>query len=404
MSAIVGIYFLDGRAADHNTINQMLERVKHRGPDRAGVWCEGSVGLGHRMLLTTSESLHEKAPLVNKSGDIVLTADARIDNRDELINALGLGQSPSREMSDSELIVAAYERWGERCPERLLGDFAFAICDKRRRSLFCARDHFGVKQFYYYYSGRAFVFASEIKAIFSLPEVPQQVNEPRIADYLVHVLEGFDKSITFYKEIFRLPPSHSITCDGKGVSTRLYWSLDPNYEVRYSSDEEYAEKFLDLFTHSVRCRLRSAFPGGSMLSGGLDSSSIVCVARKLLEQNGGGRLYTFSAISEDASTCGETPYIYSVLRNGGLHSHTVRSNQLSHFVADLERFAWMEDDPFGAATMLIPRIMYACARESGIRILLDGIMAILSLHIIPITWPTSYAQGSGIPRSLRRVS
>src|SRR5262245_10430097 len=199
MSAIVGIYFMDGRAADHNTINQMLERVKHRGPDRAGVWCESSVGLGHRMLLTTSESLHEKAPLVSKSGDIALTADARIDNRDELINALGLGQSPSREMSDSELIVAAYERWGERCPERLLGDFAFAIFDKRRRSLFCARDHFGVKPFYYYYSGRAFVFASEIKAIFSLREVPQQVNEPRIADYLVHVLEGFDKSITFYR-------------------------------------------------------------------------------------------------------------------------------------------------------------------------------------------------------------
>src|SRR5262249_20384031 len=109
------------------------------------------------------------------------------------------------------------------------------------------------------------------------------------------------------------------------------------------------------------------------LSGGLDSSSIVCVARKLLEHNGGDRLHTFSAISEDASKCGETPYINSVLRSGELSSHTVRSNQLSHFVPDLEPFPWMEDDPFGAATMLIPRIMYACARESGIRILLDGI-------------------------------
>ena len=142
---------------------------------------------------------------MNKTGDLVVTADARIDNRDELIAVLGLTGRPWEEITDAELILGAYRRWGERCPERLLGDFAFAIWDRRNQTLFCARDHFGVKHLYFYRSNPIFVFGSEIKALLCLPEVPRRLNEARLADYLMLISE--DKSATLYQDIFRLPPA-----------------------------------------------------------------------------------------------------------------------------------------------------------------------------------------------------
>ena len=225
MSGIIGIYCLDGRPIDPMVLERMGESIAHRGQDGAGMWNSGPVGLGHRMRWTTPESLHEQLPLVNKTGNLILTADARIDNRDELIAALDLTGHPGREMSDSALILSAYEQWGECCPEKLLGDFAFAIWDGRKRRLFLARDHFGVKPFYYYRSDRLFVFASEIKALFNIPEVPRQLNEARVSHYLTPMME--DKTVTFYREIFRLPAHHTMTVSREGAKVRPYWALGP---------------------------------------------------------------------------------------------------------------------------------------------------------------------------------
>ena len=143
MSAIFGIYYLEGRPVDRTDLERMLESLAHRGSDGADLWSEGPVGLGHRMLWTTPESVHEKLPLLNHTGDVVLTADARIDNRDELLAVLGLTACPPAQVADSQLILAAYEKWGEHCPEKLLGDFAFALWDGRKQILFCARDTSG---------------------------------------------------------------------------------------------------------------------------------------------------------------------------------------------------------------------------------------------------------------------
>ncbi len=145
MSGIAGIFHSDGQSAACG----MTERIAHRGPDDLGVWREQNVCLRHQMLHTTPESLNEKLPLVK--GKLAITADARIDNREELIFALNLAGHPKVGISDSELILEAYGRWGESCPERLLGDFSFAIWDGRRGMLFCARDHMGVKPFYYHH-------------------------------------------------------------------------------------------------------------------------------------------------------------------------------------------------------------------------------------------------------------
>lgn len=142
MSAIAGAYFLDGRPVDRAELDRMVSILAHRGPDGCGAWREGPVGVGHCMLRTTPESLRETFPLIGSGGEFVLTADARIDNRSELIAALNLVDRASGEITDGDLILAAYERWGEHCPGKLLGDFAFAIWDGRTRSLFCVRDYF----------------------------------------------------------------------------------------------------------------------------------------------------------------------------------------------------------------------------------------------------------------------
>lgn len=370
MSGIAGIYYPHSRSVDRKDLERMVTILAHRGPDGADMWVEGSTGFGHRMLWTTPESLEEKLPLVNRTGDLALTADARIDNRDELLAALDFSGCTGKVITDSQLILKAYEQWGERCPEKLLGDFAFAIWDRRKQVLFCTRDHMGVKPFYYYQSDRVFAFASEIKALLCLPEVPRRLNEVRVADYLVPILE--DKVITFYKDILRLPPAHTMTVSRHGMSVRAYWSLDPMREIRYNSDAEYAEAFRDIFTEAVRCRLRSAFPLGSMLSGGLDSSSIVCVARKLLKENGHRGLHTFSAIFKDVPECDERPYINSVLAQGGLEPHYVHADQLSP-LADLDRVFWHEDEPFYAPNLFMHWGLYRAAQNQGTRILLDGI-------------------------------
>lgn len=150
MSGIVGIYHLDGRPVEQQDVQRMTDSIAHRGPDGSAVWIEGPVGLGHRMLYTTPESLHEKLPLTNRTGDLTITADARIDNRNELFSMLNFNGRPRETIPDSEIILVAYEKWGEKCPEKLLGDFAFTIWDKRKQAIFCARDPIGIKPFYYY--------------------------------------------------------------------------------------------------------------------------------------------------------------------------------------------------------------------------------------------------------------
>ena len=142
MSGITGIFRRDGQDVDQADINNMNDKISHRGPDGSRIWCEGQVAFGHQMLHTTPESLQEILPFEDKESGLVITADARIDNRKSL--SLKLGIEDNKYVSDSYFILKAYEKWGEKCPEKLLGDFTFAIWDENRETLFCARDHMGV--------------------------------------------------------------------------------------------------------------------------------------------------------------------------------------------------------------------------------------------------------------------
>jgi asparagine synthase (glutamine-hydrolysing) len=355
----------------------MQAALTRRGPDGSAIWELGNIGVGHQKLATTPESLNERLPLVDVEGDRrwAITADARIDNRRELAASLGLGAGEEHMLSDADLILASYKKWGEDTPARLLGDFAFAIWDHAKQTLFCARDVVGIRPFYYSYRpGRFLAFASEIRGVLACPFVPRRINDIKVAD---HLLQSFDDSqSTFYQNIHRLPAAHSLTADRHGMRIRRYWSLDTVQDIRLGSDEEYAEAFRDIFVEAVRCRTRSAFPVGSTLSGGLDSSSIACAANQLLSTTL-KPLRTFSAVFPSLSgtelqKIDERSYVDTVLRSGDFDQTYVYADQGSP-LADWSQVSRQLGDACLAPNLYIHWGLYKAASAKGVRVLLDGI-------------------------------
>lgn len=368
MSGIAGLYRLDGRPVEAGDIQRMTDGLAHRGPDGGDVWFGGGTGLGHRMLWTTPESLAEHQPVRDLSGKLVLTADARIDNREELSRKLGRVDRP--DVSDSELILAAYAKWGEACPEHLIGVFAFAIWDSHEQRLFCARDAVGIRPFYYFHKrGSLFAFASEVKSLFCLEDVPRRLNETKVADYLASLAE--DKVITFYEDIYRLQPAHCVTITRDGARFRKYWSLDPERELKLGSPEEYAEAFREVLTEAVRCRLRSAYPLGMTLSGGLDSSSIVAIARLLQNDDDHTPLHTISCVFDDVGASDERKFIQLMTTGGDITSHFVHPDRHSALYS-IEKALWHQDEPAVIRNLFLWTLMYEKAQEEGIRVVLDG--------------------------------
>ena len=373
MSAIAVIYNLDGRPVEGRVMDRVLDSLAHRGTDGRNIWSGATISAGHLMRWTTPESLTEKLPLLSDESLAVITCDARIDNRRDLFSQLSFSGRPLNEIADSEIILAAYEKWGEDCPAKLIGDYVFAIWDPRENKLFAARDPLGVKHFYYYYRpGKFFAMASEIKALLEIPEIPSELNEELLGDFLV--INAEDKVNTFYKGIHRLPATHALTVSGDGLVLREYWQPDPN-EIRLKNDNEYLEAFREKFEEAVACRLRSAFPVGSMLSGGLDSSAVVCVASKKLQEEGRDPLHTFSAVFPSASKLDpridELRYMRSVINRSGCTAHFVNADDVNP-LQGMDRIIWHADHPVGPLNVFMDTKIYEHAQKEGVRVLLSG--------------------------------
>jgi asparagine synthase (glutamine-hydrolysing) len=374
MSAIVGVFDPRQTPLNPQVLVDMLGTLTHRGTDARGTWTRHNVGLGHGMFWTTPESLGEHQPLCSQGEILSLVCDARIDNRDELIAALTAPRHPVSETTDADLILAAYMEWGEECPIRLIGDFAFAIWDDRRQAFFCARDPMGVKSLYYCCKDGGFALASEIKALFTLPWVRRELNEERVAEHLVSLVD--DQESTFYREISRLPAGHCMSFNAGAATVRRYWALDARRELVLGSDGEYEEAFRELFAESVRCRLRSAFPVGTTLSGGLDSSSIACVARRDLRNGLQGPLHAFSAVFPGLPepmlrSIDERRYAQAVVAEGDIVAHELRADELNP-IGDLQKILWHQDDPLVPFNIYLHLAMFRAARDQGVRVMLDG--------------------------------
>ena len=242
-------------------------------------------GFGHALLRTTFEAEHESQP-ASLDGTVWITADARIDGQDALKKTLaGLGRTGLAGANDAQLILHAYHAWGEDCVTHLIGDFAFAIWDGPRQRLFCARDQFGIKPFFYARAGGSLVFSNTLNCLREHPAVAATLDDLFIADFLLFEMSQ-DPAATAFADIRRLPPAHCLLWSKGQFRSHRYWQLPANVPVRYRPKADYVEQFRLLLDLAVADRLRMDRVGVDM-SGGLDSSSIACTAKALLSTQAG---------------------------------------------------------------------------------------------------------------------
>ncbi|HWE93442.1 MAG TPA: asparagine synthase-related protein [Tepidisphaeraceae bacterium] len=280
MSGIVGIFNLDGAPVDRELLRRMTASMAFRGPDAQEIWSDGPIGFGHTMLRTTFEAEHEHQPMT-LDGQVWITADCRVDGRSDLIRELAShDRRVASDVPDPELILHAYHVWGEDCVKHLIGDFAFAIWDGRRRTLFCARDHFGIKPFYYAEIGNCLVFGNTLNCVRLHPAVSARLNEQAIGDFLLGLDQ--DEATSFFADVKRLPARSYLKSANAfaRLEVRPYWDLPVNGRIRYGRKSDYVDKFRHLLSQAVSDRLRSRRIAISM-SGGMDSTAIAAVAAEV---------------------------------------------------------------------------------------------------------------------------
>ncbi|MDT3699196.1 MAG: asparagine synthase-related protein [Thermincola sp.] len=300
MSAIAGIFHLDGETVKTEHSSRIIGALQKYPADRTQTWAKENVFLGCHAQWITPESAGEQLPYYDHKRKLAITADAIIDNRDELLERLHILQAYRKTISDSELILLAYQEWGEEAPKNLIGDFAFMIWDEKKRRFFGARDFSGCRTLYYFRTPQRFVFCSVIYPLFSLPYVHKELNEQWLAEFLAipgpH--DSTDITSTVYQNIEQLPPSHSISISSQGVKTSRYCTLTGGERLHFRTNQDYEEAFRDVFQSAVTARLRTHRNVGAHLSGGLDSGSVVSFAAKALQEQA-KKLYTFSYVPTD---------------------------------------------------------------------------------------------------------
>ena len=277
MSGISGIWNTDGKPVETDLLKSVSAQLAHRGVDGEYLSLEGPVGLSCQLMRNAPESAAEVQPWVDK--DCTVVFDGRLDDRDELIAQLADRRFDTTSPAPV-LVSAAYQKWGEDFPLRLNGDFAIAIFDKARQQLLLLRDSVGPRPLYYCDAGGTVVFASEIKAILQHPKAPRRPDADALAGYLIGA-QGTEKGVTFFEGIHRVVPGHITVLTRNTLVTRKYWDFDPAARVRFRRVEEYAEAFRHQFERAVKRRIRSSYPAGVFVSGGLDSSAIFCVSEDL---------------------------------------------------------------------------------------------------------------------------
>lgn len=328
MSGIAGIIHFDGKPVEPGLIEKMTGAMAHRGPDGINHWRKGSVALGQCMLRTTPESLEEHQPVTNEDESLVLVMDGRVNNWEELRRELLGRGAVLRNRADAELVLRAYEIWGCDCLAHIDGDFALVIWDARRREAFCARDRMGNKLFNYHWSGKTFVFASELHTILELPWVSEILNEGMLAEFLAN--EWYSRDETFWQGIMRLVAAHRMVADANGLRPEQYWKPDLWTTLPYTKDEEYIEHYRELFADIVRRMSRSCKPVACEVSGGLDSSAIFAMAEHLRQQQRllAPGLEGYTLTFTDDSDANELDYAKAVGNYLGIEIHEVSPSKM----------------------------------------------------------------------------
>lgn len=371
MCGIAGIYISERIQSLQILIKAMADTLVHRGPDGEGYYMneKGNLALGHRRLSIIDLSENGSQPM-HYAERYVITYNGQIYNYIELKqNLLAKGYN-FKSTSDTEVLLALYADKKEKCLDDLDGMFAFAIYDKVEQTLFCARDRFGEKPFYYHHhQGKQFVFASEMKAIFKAG-VQKKLNNTMLYNFLAwnYVSNPLDREETFYDGIVKLPPTSYLIVDKNLTIKKFkYWDLDYKNQNSGISTPEAIETIKSLFNESVSLRLRSDVTVGSCLSGGLDSSAIVSTIKKLYPEN---KLKVFSAKFKNFEK-DESQYIDQVVSHTHTEPYAVNPG-FNSFLQNLDKILYHQEEPFLSASITAQFEVMNCAQQNQVKVLLDG--------------------------------
>jgi asparagine synthase (glutamine-hydrolysing) len=354
----------------------MIDTIAHRGPDGVGVFSQQDAGgahicLGHRRLAILDLSDAGAQPMADRSKNFVITYNGELYNHLELRAELSRSGTAFRSTSDTEVILEAYRRWGSGCLSRFNGMFAFALYDAPRGVLFCARDRYGEKPFLYSLGRAFFAFASEYKALLRHPDIPADVDEWRLLRAAHDPGTGLDgDGQTVFSAVQQLQPSEAMEIDVRTLQVRIwrYWRIEPSLTREVASEADVFEEFRELLTDAVRLRMRSDVPVGSCLSGGLDSSAIVCIARRLVGED---RPYHTFTGRFPGTPADEWQFAEEVIGATGVVSHTVEPT-VDRFIDDLPLFIAHNELPVGSSSQFAQWCVFRLAKEHDITVLLDG--------------------------------
>ncbi|MBX3016077.1 MAG: hypothetical protein KF832_31435 [Caldilineaceae bacterium] len=372
MSAIAGLYCFDQQPVSAEWLTAMQERLWGYGPDGGGIWHQGAVGLGQCQLTITPEDRYECQPLRSADGRLSLVCAARLDNRPELIDLLRIPPAEARCLPDSALLLRAYCRWGRAAPHQLIGDYAFALWDDLQQQLLLARSPLGNRPLYYHHTPRAFAFASMPGGLFALPWVARTLA-------LEHLLAA-DERYTIYRDLYRVLPGHLLTVSAAGLHEEPFWQLDLAQRLNLPSDDAYAEAFQELFSLAVSRQLRSLYPVGVSMSGGLDSSAVAAIAAGQLAAQG-QPLAAFTAVPRANQTlvvpvgryADETVLVQEIARHHpNLQLQLVRSAEQGLFAGVDHFFAAMHGPIQNVIRHHWSEAIHTAAQAQGVRVLLTG--------------------------------
>ncbi len=318
MSAIAGIYNFAGKPIDDPTVRRIGTSLIRLGPDGVHYWTSGSIGMVYGSFHTNVESRLETQPLVATEGQ-VLSWNGRLDNRNQLISSFR--NEMVTDPTDVAIVMCAYRKWGIGFAGKLIGDFALALWDPRLKMLVLARDFVGPRTLYYYVDQSSIIWSSTLSTLIDLTSISLEIDDEYVAGFVTKLPAG---DLTPYRQFQCVPPGHVVIVESQRIRTQRFWKPEPGRSITYKSDSEYEMQFRELFTESVSCRLRTDQPVWAELSGGLDSSPIVCVADALLkkEKVQAKALQTVSRVYDEASKSDERKFIKPVeekIGRSGLH-------------------------------------------------------------------------------------
>ena len=369
MSGIVALFHKDGREADPSAVGLMMAALNHRGIDGSRTQTLGPACLGHQHFRTTPEEEGEEQPLVDPHSGLGVVFEGRLDNRDELEEGLGIKNPGSAKISDANMLLLAYKRWGEECFERAIGSFATALYDPRRRRLVCARDAVGNRTLYYHLNDRFIALGSEEQAVLAHPGISREPDEHRFAQYFA-IRDSFEGR-TYFRDVQEVPPAHVLSVTPRRVAVRRYWA--PNQApLDGLSDTEYADRFRSLLTASVKATLRSTTDSVVAMSGGLDSTSVTALAARHRADSGRSQhLPVISYVFNELKPCDERRYMATMTARYPLSRQEIVGDGCWP-LRDIKSWPRNPNSPEEAPYRLLQRQVYRCARQAGCRTILTG--------------------------------